>query len=565
MPAQRPPQPPYQHAQGSSDRPTTGPVPEYFRTVLCTHFRPGGSGDCPYESRCRYAHGVSQLRTMEMNIKDGLVTEEAVRQFLWRPNLQLAMTGTVLVPPPGSPPPPAQPAPTPQKLPTIDEFPTLGALYPDQEPRRDRQRPPEGAEIASTPRAIPPAPIECEESTPTGGKANGRNVTPTPPPAPAPYRQVLLQSTPKQGTEPTDAVVAVPRPVPAATIATPPARPELDSVHVFWDLASVRPPHRDVFQSAWTDHIVPALKSKGFSGKPSSRFVHAFACGNDPAVCDQANLVTALTRLFMHLHVAPTALEAHSAMMAKVQEFLDDETDSRSSAAGNHRNRSVGLVLLTNQTVFLVEKLNRCGMLNIPTCIVHDHALAEEENQILSFWATKTLSWPSKFSRYPARPVPALDFTPARTKDDDPMQVSSPDRSGSSQSISQGETEYLPLGGSARLSRETSRCSSPAPPARDSTGPPPYGDFFDRVSPAVPLTRRGPSMARIAPEDADADSETSSFSDFGFTVLKFRSKPTPKPTVNMTQHFSVLRNPLPPPYDQTQPASGSRFVFGTEA
>lgn len=512
---------------------------------------------------------------MEMNIKDGLVTEEAVRQFLRRPNLQL--TGTVLVPPPGSPAPP-QPAPTPQKLPTIDEFPLLGALYPDQEPRGDRQRPPEGAEIASTPRAIPPAPIECEESTPTGGKANGRNVTSTPPGAQTQHCQFLLRSnTPELGVEAADAAtdlttavtMVAPRSSPTAATAAS-QKPELDSVHVFWDLASVRPPHRDVFQSAWTDHIVPALKSKGFSGKPSSRFVHAFACGNDPAVCDQANLVTALTRLFMHLHVAPTALQAHSAMMAKVQEFLDDETDSRSSASGNHRNRSVGLVLLTNQTVFLIEKLNRCGMLNIPTCIVHDSP-AEEEHQILSFWATKTLSWPSKFSRYPtlasSGPVPPLEFT-ARTKDDttaERMQVSSPDRSGSSQSISQGETEYLPLGGSVRLSGETSR-ASPAAPARDSTGPPPsYGDFLDRVSPAAPLTREslGTRTAPIAPVDADTASESnSSLCDFRFKALEVRPKPTPKPAMDMTGDFTILRRPPPPPYDQSQPTLQNRFVFG---
>jgi hypothetical protein len=52
---------------------------ERFRTKKCRNWIDNGS--CPYESRCMFAHGDHQLRTTEMNLRDGLTNEEAIRQF----------------------------------------------------------------------------------------------------------------------------------------------------------------------------------------------------------------------------------------------------------------------------------------------------------------------------------------------------------------------------------------------------------------------------------------------------------------------------------------------------
>lgn len=51
-----------------------------FKTKLCTNYV--AQGVCPYAERCRFAHGDAELRTCEENIRDGLITEEAVKQFL---------------------------------------------------------------------------------------------------------------------------------------------------------------------------------------------------------------------------------------------------------------------------------------------------------------------------------------------------------------------------------------------------------------------------------------------------------------------------------------------------
>eukprot|EP00796_Vickermania_ingenoplastis_P005545 gene5545-4000_t len=50
-----------------------------YKTRLCDKFM--ATGFCPYEVRCMFAHGESELRTAEDNIRDGLVTEEAIRAF----------------------------------------------------------------------------------------------------------------------------------------------------------------------------------------------------------------------------------------------------------------------------------------------------------------------------------------------------------------------------------------------------------------------------------------------------------------------------------------------------
>jgi len=50
-----------------------------YKTKMCRNYVI--TGMCPYEIRCMFAHGEHELRTMEMNLKDGLVTEEAIKQF----------------------------------------------------------------------------------------------------------------------------------------------------------------------------------------------------------------------------------------------------------------------------------------------------------------------------------------------------------------------------------------------------------------------------------------------------------------------------------------------------
>lgn len=52
---------------------------ERYKTKLCKNFV--DKGMCPYESRCMFAHGDDEMRTAEMNIRDGLVTEDAIRHY----------------------------------------------------------------------------------------------------------------------------------------------------------------------------------------------------------------------------------------------------------------------------------------------------------------------------------------------------------------------------------------------------------------------------------------------------------------------------------------------------
>ncbi|EKF32274.1 hypothetical protein MOQ_003879 [Trypanosoma cruzi marinkellei] len=52
---------------------------ERYKTKFCRNYVL--TGICPYQRRCMFAHGEYELRTPEMNIRDGLVTEEAIRLF----------------------------------------------------------------------------------------------------------------------------------------------------------------------------------------------------------------------------------------------------------------------------------------------------------------------------------------------------------------------------------------------------------------------------------------------------------------------------------------------------
>ena len=52
---------------------------ERYKCKMCRNYLV--SGECPYEFRCMFAHGDHELRTMEMNLKDGLITEEAIKSY----------------------------------------------------------------------------------------------------------------------------------------------------------------------------------------------------------------------------------------------------------------------------------------------------------------------------------------------------------------------------------------------------------------------------------------------------------------------------------------------------
>jgi hypothetical protein len=50
-----------------------------YKTRMCRNYEE--TGKCPYEVKCMFAHGERELRTSEMNMEDGLTTEEAIRKF----------------------------------------------------------------------------------------------------------------------------------------------------------------------------------------------------------------------------------------------------------------------------------------------------------------------------------------------------------------------------------------------------------------------------------------------------------------------------------------------------
>ena len=52
---------------------------ERYKTKVCRNFV--SLGCCPYETRCMFAHGEEELRNAEMNLCDGLITEEAIKSF----------------------------------------------------------------------------------------------------------------------------------------------------------------------------------------------------------------------------------------------------------------------------------------------------------------------------------------------------------------------------------------------------------------------------------------------------------------------------------------------------
>lgn len=50
-----------------------------YKTKLCRNYLE--TGKCPYDARCMFAHGGYELRSTQMNLDDGLVTEKAIRMF----------------------------------------------------------------------------------------------------------------------------------------------------------------------------------------------------------------------------------------------------------------------------------------------------------------------------------------------------------------------------------------------------------------------------------------------------------------------------------------------------
>jgi hypothetical protein len=66
---------------------------ERFKTNLCQAFE--RQGRCEYDARCMFAHGSDDLRSKEMNLLDGLVTDDAIRNFA----VELYGTAAVMVDP----------------------------------------------------------------------------------------------------------------------------------------------------------------------------------------------------------------------------------------------------------------------------------------------------------------------------------------------------------------------------------------------------------------------------------------------------------------------------------
>jgi hypothetical protein len=71
---------PYSQPSGAAV-PTHKPLlAERFKTKLCQKYE--SHGHCPYEARCMFAHGHHDMRSKEMNYRDNLVTEEAIKSFM---------------------------------------------------------------------------------------------------------------------------------------------------------------------------------------------------------------------------------------------------------------------------------------------------------------------------------------------------------------------------------------------------------------------------------------------------------------------------------------------------
>lgn len=77
---------------------------ERYKTKFCRNYLE--TSTCPYGVRCMFAHGEHELRTKEMNLSDGLVTEDAIRKFQrhysslsFFPSMQTSLSSTAVLKP----------------------------------------------------------------------------------------------------------------------------------------------------------------------------------------------------------------------------------------------------------------------------------------------------------------------------------------------------------------------------------------------------------------------------------------------------------------------------------
>ena len=63
----------------STEVPPTQILAARYKTRTCKTFM--ATGHCPYHHRCMFAHGAAEVRTVAMNLNDGLVTGHAIRQY----------------------------------------------------------------------------------------------------------------------------------------------------------------------------------------------------------------------------------------------------------------------------------------------------------------------------------------------------------------------------------------------------------------------------------------------------------------------------------------------------
>ncbi|KAG5467219.1 hypothetical protein CUR178_00860 [Leishmania enriettii] len=67
------------HASGDTNEEEKHILAGRYKTKLCKNYV--AKGECPYDVRCMFAHGEEELRTSDDNVRDGLVTEEAIKDF----------------------------------------------------------------------------------------------------------------------------------------------------------------------------------------------------------------------------------------------------------------------------------------------------------------------------------------------------------------------------------------------------------------------------------------------------------------------------------------------------
>jgi hypothetical protein len=63
----------------AAETPSKCILAERFKTKMCQNYEK--TGVCPYEVRCMFAHGPGDLRTKEMNYRDRLTTDEAIKNY----------------------------------------------------------------------------------------------------------------------------------------------------------------------------------------------------------------------------------------------------------------------------------------------------------------------------------------------------------------------------------------------------------------------------------------------------------------------------------------------------